>query len=144
MTSWNLIDFRGVFNPFLPKFLFGPSENLWFSDVFKGTKREHWEEMVRNYMKNLCWHFFFRNLQLKIIRVLNTPLSFQSTENQSKFNETWFRTDKRSIFWQQSEAAIGVALQKKVLLKIWHISRIKHLCCTIFWIKLQAFRSAIF
>ena len=35
-------------NPVFPNFPFDPpktSENLWFSDVFRGIKREHWEEM---------------------------------------------------------------------------------------------------
>ena len=27
-----------------PMFPFDPPENPWFSDVFRGIKREHWEE----------------------------------------------------------------------------------------------------
>ena len=34
-------------NPFLPKcslLITLKTVNLWFSDVFRGTKKEHWEE----------------------------------------------------------------------------------------------------
>ena len=87
-----------------------PLKTFGFLMFSRGPKGNNGKKWLGTIWKIYVGIFFFRNLQLKIIRVLNTPLSFQSTENQSKFNETWFRTDKRSIFWQQSEAAIGVAL----------------------------------
>ena len=75
-----------------------------------------------------------------IERVLNKPLGFPSTENQSKFSEPWFRTKKKSLIRNSQKEPPELICKKDALKNMANFTG-KHLCLSLL-IKLQAFRPA--
>ena len=78
-TSQELFKVRFVvMNPFFPQFsLQIPPKNNWFSNVFKGIKRQHWEKKVdrkdvhRNWLKWFLFIYFMKVLFIILAGFMN-------------------------------------------------------------------------